>query len=187
MTQNGRILVVCAILGATGLAGWLHDQKPAEEQEQTPAAAAISYVDILDNPEFEQRMLAAVMQQDTQAISALQDKALEIARAAGLDQTQIDLLSGEQGREFMQFRARRQHFLAAFEERYYNLQDLGSLAEQFPEAADLIARAEQLIEQRDNDIRHIAETLAQGEPIQPYLEQARSQWLARANEQQPQG
>jgi len=125
-------------------------------------------------------MQLAVRQNDIALAQSLQDKAIQIARAAALPENEMDLLTGDRGMDLMFFLARRQIFWQEFESYYVNLQDISLLKKLYPEAQDLFPKADDLVKQRDEDLEALAASLAGDENIEPYLEQVRLQWKQRS-------
>lgn len=154
-------------------------ERPIEEAAPKPVIK-ISYLDILDNPEFNQKMTEAVLANDIGAMQALQNRAIEIANVAGLTGTQMELLVGERGLHFIAFRVKRQIFADMFSEYYMQLKPISGLKSQYPEAQDLFAKADQLVHDRDESIKRIAIELSSETDYQNHLLQAKSQWLERA-------
>ena len=150
----------------------------------TKVVPSISYLDIFNNQEFKQRLVLAVKSGDDLELKTLQQKAEEIAHAAGLPQEQMALIRGQRGLNFMIYRAKREMFEQAFVYRYNNLMDIRPLEQHFPEAQDLYQKALETVSKRDALIVEIAKTLANGDDYQGYLEQARAEWLKRQKEQQ---
>ncbi len=158
-------------------------KRPFNEEEESNRG--FSYLDILHNDEFKETMQLAVRTNDRVLAKNMQQKALEVAEAAELPQVQRDLLAGERGLDYLWFIAKRQVFSEEVEKRFWNLQSIDDLKSQYPEAQDLFARSEQLIEQRDQQIQAIAVELAEGQPLEAYLKQAQSQWLAQHQNANP--
>lgn len=157
-----------------------HIAQPSEHSEQIK----ISYLDILENPEFKQKMRQAILSDDVETMQMLQNRAIEIANVAGLSADQTSLLVGERGLHFIAFRVQRQIFADKFSEHYIQLKSIEQLKRQYPQAQDLFARADQLIQVRDQSIKDIAIALSSGDNYQAHLAQAQQQWLARANQPQ---
>lgn len=157
-----------------------HISQPSEHSEQTK----ISYLDILENPEFKQKMRQAILSDDVETMQMLQNRAIEIANVAGLSADQKSLLVGERGLHFIAFRVQRQIFADKFSEYYIQLKSIDQLKRQYPQAQDLFAKADQLIQLRDQSIKEIAIALSSSDNYQAHLAQAQQQWLARANQAQ---
>lgn len=151
------------------------------EPVKTVAETQYTYTDILNNPEFKQQMQLAVKNNDGESAAQLQQKALEIARAADLPKVEIALLEGEKGLEFMRFMAIRQLFWQEFEDYYAQLKDISLLKKLYPEAQDLFERADSLVEKRDKELNDLAKSLAGDEDIAPYLEMVKQQWKDKAS------
>jgi hypothetical protein len=152
------------------------------EDEPPQAISQISFLDILDNPEFNQKMSEAVLENDIAAMEVLQNRAIEIANVAGLESSQMELLVGERGLHFIVFRVKRQLFADLFSEHYMQLKPISELKLRFPEAQDLFTRADQLIQERDESIKRIAIELSSEANYQGHLQQAKKQWLDLANQ-----
>jgi hypothetical protein len=154
-------------------------ERPTEDAP-SQVVAKISYLDILENPEFNQKMTLAVLENDIDAMQILQNRAIEIATVAGLTRYQMELLVGERGLHFIAFRVKRQIFADKFSDHYMQLKTISELKARYPEAQDLFARADQLIKQRDLNIKQIAIELSSETDYQSHLQQAKNQWLERA-------
>ena len=156
----------------------------AEVNEQGPLATPlITMSDILNNPEFKEGMQQAVGDKDQGLMEDLQDKAIEIAQAAGFSPAQMKLLEGEQGKLYLSFNAKRQLFMQAFTVAFKQLDDIGPLKQRYPEAQDLFPRADELIEQRDAKLLAAAKELAGSDTeYQGHIEQAREQWRKAAHD-----
>lgn len=186
--MNKKSIAVVVVVVAL-LAFFMWQIQPTSNQDTVESdprgQTQISYLDILNNPEFRQKMQLAVTNNDDVLAKSLQDKALEIARAANLPAEQHSMLSGDDGLNFMQFLAKRQLFSQAFERHYLQLKPIDELKQRYPEAQDLFEQSDKLIQQRDANINIIAQQLASGEPIEPYLEMARQLWIDKAQQTPP--
>ena len=173
-------LLIAVLLLFSGFVIWQYQQSQPQEELMTPQAVGISYLDILNNPEFKQGIQQAVFNNDKQLFAQLQNKAVEIAEAAGLPEEEMEMLTGDSGERFIRFQAARQLFNIAFEKAFQRLEPIDHLKIMYPEAEDLFEKADNMIAARDEQILQIATEMAQGRDIQPFLEQARQQWLQRA-------
>jgi hypothetical protein len=108
-------------------------------------------------------------------------QAREVGQAANLSSEDMEYLNSETAKDYVVFNAKRQLYNEAFEARYYALEEVETLKEQYPEAKDLFARTDALIEKRDAIIQQIAVAISGSEqPDEAALEEARKQWLAQA-------
>lgn len=176
------ILIFALVLYFGIASGPVENLKSGVQNSESPS---ISYLDILNNPEFSEGMLNAVRMGDQNKMQRLQKKAVEIGIAAKLDADQMALLEGVKGLDFMRFRARRALFIDDFESYFNLLKPIDELKSTYPEAADLFDKADALILDRDNKIIEIAKSLADGEDYQLYLQQARTQWIEKATQPAP--
>lgn len=173
-------LAVVLILGSL----WLfQDNTRQSNTAQTPAEPSISYLDILNHPEFEVGVINALRENNQNEIKRLQARAVEIGILANLSVDEMSLLQGDRGLKFIQFNAKRKMFMDDFSYLYNQLLPIDKLKESYPEAADLFARADKLIAQRDQNILQTAKQLAGTEDYQLYLLQARQQWKDTAAKQ----
>jgi hypothetical protein len=160
-----------------------YQQNRQAEQYKPLASPLISMTDILNNPEFKEGIQQAVRENDEALMADLQDKALEIAEAAGFSESQMKLLEGEQGKNYLSFNAKRQLFMQAFSVAFKQLDDITALKKRYPEAQDLFPKADALIAKRDADLIAAAKELASSDSeYQGYLEQAREQWRQAAHD-----
>lgn len=177
-----KALVVLTLF-AVVLIGWftyLSDNAFNDQAESTPIPV-ITVMDILHASDLQAGVKEAVKSNDTKAIDTWVEEAIRVAKAASLSQEDIGYLSSPQAHDYLIFNAKRQLFNDAFEAKYYALEDINELKEQFPEAHDLFERAEQLVEKRDAIIFQIATALSNKDtPDEADLEEAKNQWLLRA-------
>lgn len=181
MLIRSKILPFVSFLLLLALIYMLFEKFERPIEESAPKAILkISYLDILENPEFNQKMTEAVLENDIAAMEILQNRAIEIANVAGLASAQMELLVGERGLHFIVFRVKRQIFTDLFSEHYMQLKPISEIKFRYPEAQDLFAKADQLIHQRDESIKNIAIELSSETDYLSYLQQAKIQWLDRA-------
>ncbi|WP_153886294.1 hypothetical protein [Aliiglaciecola lipolytica] len=186
--SNKTLLVVALIIGV--IAALFVFNQPSYElsgtdgsiQGQPDSIPQYSYTDILNNDEFKLGMQQAVENNDVELAKELQQKALEIAHAANLPESEINLLSGENGLRFMGFLASRQLFVEKFQQHYLSFKDIEQLKLDYPEAYDLFERSDKLIELRDDQIQQLAEALAgESGDVDLHIHEAKEQWKTRLN------
>lgn len=179
---NNKFLFGIVILAlVTGLLFYGADEsEPQIETAESNIPPSISYLDILNNPEFKSKMVSATRENNTDTLAELQEKAVQIGKAANLSPDEMALLSGEKGLRFMQFRAKRDMFLEEFTNHYNQLLPINTLKSRYPEAADMFDKADSMIAERDDNIIRIARQLAGTDNVEPFLSQARQQWKDRA-------
>ncbi|GAB2683564.1 hypothetical protein [Aliiglaciecola aliphaticivorans] len=181
------IVIVAAIIALTQLNHFnldldsTTDTTQGQSEKQPSSIKQYSYNDILNNDEFKQSMQQAVENNDMELAKSLQKRAIEIAEAANLPDTEMSLISGDNGLRFMQFLASRQLFVDKFQKYYLSFKDIQQLKRDYPEAQDLFERSDELIDKRDKQIQALAEQLAQesGEEVEMYVQLAKEQWQER--------
>ncbi|MDO6693360.1 hypothetical protein Q4574_08690 [Aliiglaciecola sp. 3_MG-2023] len=181
------VVIVAAIIALTQLNHFkldldsTTDTTQGQSEKQPSSIKQYSYNDILNNDEFKQSMQQAVENNDLELAKSLQKRAIEIAEAANLPDTEMSLISGDNGLRFMQFLASRQLFVDKFQKYYLSFKDIQQLKRDYPEAQDLFERSDQLIDKRDKQIQALAEQLAQesGEEVEMYVQLAKEQWQER--------
>lgn len=179
-----KALVVLALFIVI-LVGWFSylSTSAINGEEELSSVPVITVMDILHARDLQAGVKQAVKANDSEAINGWLEQALSVAKAASLSQHDIDYLSSSQAYDYLVFNAKRQLFNDAFEARYYALEDISDLQTQYPEAKDLYERAEQLIEKRDAIIFQIATALSNNDaPTEIELEEAKKQWLLRAQQ-----
>lgn len=93
----------------------------------------------------------------------------------------MDYLKSETAKDYVVFNAKRQLYNEAFEARYYSLEEVESLKQQYPEAKDLFPRTDALIEKRDAIIEQMAKTLSGSNTVDDVsLNKAKQQWREQA-------
>ncbi|MEE3131808.1 MAG: hypothetical protein VX318_14275, partial [Pseudomonadota bacterium] len=141
----------------------------------------ITVMEILHASDLQQGVKQAVKDGNIEVVDSWMVQAREVGQAANLSSEDMEYLNSETAKDYVVFNAKRQLYNEAFEARYYALKDVGVLKEQFPEAKDLFARTDALIEKRDAIIQQIAVAISGNEqPDEAALEEARKQWLAQA-------
>ena len=179
------LLIIVAVFTCIvfALAGWF--VYLAEDTDQRDQASAqvpvITLMEILHASDLQAGVKEAVKNGDKDAINQWMEQAQVVAEAGHLAQTQIEYLDSQQAYDYVVFNAKRQLFNEAFEARYYALEDMGNLKDEYPEAYDLFERTEALLEKRDAIIVQMAQALSgTNPPSDAALNEAKQRRLARA-------
>ncbi|WP_137167307.1 hypothetical protein [Salinimonas lutimaris] len=174
----GAIIVVTA-----GYLAWLsHDS--ASDTSQAPAPV-ITTDDILNASDLADGVKQAVANGNENAIDEWLAKGQDVAEQAGLSERDIQYLTSDKARDYVTFNAKRALFNEAFEQRFVALQPIDDLKTQYPEAKSFFSHADKLIKKRDQIIRQIAQTLAQGNDVSAEDKQAARQlWQQRYQKKQ---
>jgi hypothetical protein len=178
-----KVLWAAIIIVLAGLGFWY--SQPSEQVTDTDVnqvVPVISRQDILEASDLVAGVKLAVRQQDDAAVKQWLEKAITLAKEAGLPQEDISYLQSDMAVNYLEFHAKRSLFNDAVEQAYYDLYDIEPLKIQYPEAQDLFAKADQLVADRDKIIQQIAAELAQGENTdEQTLQAARQLWKQRFN------
>jgi|TARA_R110002051_G_scaffold59386_4_gene108850 hypothetical protein len=179
------LLIIVAVITCIvfAIAGWF--VYLAEDTNQRDQASAqvpvITLMEILHASDLQVGVKEAVKNGDKDAINQWMEQAQVVAEAGHLAQTHIEYLDSQQAYDYVVFNAKRQLFNEAFEARYYALEDMGNLKDEYPEAYDLFERTEALLEKRDAIIVQMAQALSgTNPPSDAALNEAKQRWLARA-------
>jgi hypothetical protein len=179
------LLIIVAVITCIvfAIAGWF--VYLAEDTNQRDQASAqvpvITLMEILHASDLQAGVKEAVKNGDKDAINQWMEQAQVVAEAGHLAQTHIEYLNSQQAYDYVVFNAKRQLFNEAFEARYYALEDMGNLKDEYPEAYDLFERTEALLEKRDAIIVQMAQALSgTNPPSDAALNEAKQRWLARA-------
>jgi hypothetical protein len=179
------LLIIVAVFTCIvfAIAGWF--VYLAEDTDQRDQASAqvpvITLMEILHASDLQAGVKEAVKNGDKDAINQWMEQAQVVAEAGHLAQTHIEYLDSQQAYDYVVFNAKRQLFNEAFEARYYSLEDMGNLKDEYPEAYDLFERTEALLEKRDAIIVQMAQALSgTNPPSDAALNEAKQRWLARA-------
>ena len=177
-----KALVVLAIIVAATFSWFAYLSVDADNRDQEAAQVPlITVMEILHASDLQAGVKQAVKNGNEEDIDAWMAQAREVGQAASLSSEDMDYLNSETAKDYVVFNAKRQLYNEAFEARYYALEDVDVLKEQYPEAKDLFARTDALIEKRDAIIQQIAVAISGSEqPDEAALEEARKQWLAQA-------
>ena len=178
-----KALVVLAIIVAATFSWFAYLSLDADKRDQDAAQVPlITVMEILHASDLQEGVKQAVKNGNEEEIDAWMAQAHEVGQAANLGPEDMDYLSSETAEDYVVFNAKRQLYNEAFEARYYALEDVDVLKEQYPEAKDLFARTDALIEKRDAIIQQIAVAISGSEqPDEAALKEAREQWLAQAS------
>lgn len=178
-----KVLWAAIIIVLAGLGFWY--SQPSEQVTDTDVnqvVPVISRQDILEASDLVAGVKQAVRQQDDAAVKQWLEKAIALAKEAGLPQEDISYLQSDMAVNYLEFHAKRSLFNDAVEQAYYDLYDIEPLKIQYPEAQDLFAKADKLVADRDKLIKQIAAELAQGEDTdEQTLQAARQLWKQRFN------
>ena len=179
-----KALVVLAIIIAATFSWFAYLSVDADNRDQDAAQVPlITVMEILHASDLQAGVKQAVKNGNEEDIDAWMAQAREVGQAANLSPEDMDYLNSETAKDYVIFNAKRQLYNEAFEARYYALEDVESLKAEYPEAKDLFARTDALIEKRDAIIQQIAVAISGSEqPDEAALEEARKQWLAQASE-----
>lgn len=160
----------------------------SQQATQPASAPVITVIDILNASDLTEGVKQAVDANNQAAIDEWLDKALHVAQQAQLSEQDIEWLSSKQAKDYVVFNAKRDLFHDEFERRYINLQGIDDLKHTYPEASNMFDKAQTILEKRDDIIRSIATTVAQGaELTEQHFEQARDIWRERYLDQQQAG
>lgn len=185
--MKSPIFVVIAVVAALFVARLIYlSQTSQTSQTSQPAeqAAVITPVittqQLLSAADVKAGVIEAIAQDKPELIDRWVQRMLDVAVVAQLPSDDIDYLQSAAAREYLIFNAKRELFNREFEQRFYQLKDISGLEEQYPEAKDLFAKAQQLVIKRDSIIVSLATTLAAGqEPSDEHFNRARIMWRER--------
>ncbi|MHC6645320.1 hypothetical protein ACYTPF_01935 [Alteromonas sp. HB246098] len=177
-----KALVVLAIIIAATFSWFAYLSLDADKRDLDAAQVPlITVMEILHASDLQQGVKQAVKNGNVEAVDSWMAEAREVGQAANLASEDMDYLNSETAKDYVIFNAKRQLYNEAFEARYYALEDVEALKEQYPEAKDLFPRTDALIKKRDDIIQQIAVAISGNEqPDEAALEEARKQWLAQA-------
>ena len=178
-----KIVVVIGLILLAVAAFWQFngsDDPVMPEYDEAELASMAFRQQILHASDLVAGMATALKNDDQAAIEQWQQKAVEVAKAAELTDSDITFISSEKGREYLVFHAKRALFNEAFEQHYYQLKGIDALKTKYPEARDLFAEADRLIAARDAIIMDIARELSDTEtPGEADIKQAKAMWQER--------
>jgi hypothetical protein len=178
-----KILVIIGLIVLAVAAFWQFngaDEPAMSDYDETELASMAFRQQILHASDLVAGMARAVKNNDEPAIEQWQQKAVEVAKAAELTDSDIAFISSQKGREYLIFHAKRALFNTAFEQHYYELKGIDGLKTKYPEAHDLFAEADRLIAARDAIIMDIASELSEtATPDEANVMQAKALWQER--------
>lgn len=178
-----KILIIAGLLLLAAVVFWQVKETNQSTTPQYDEAELVSMAfrqQILHASDLVAGMASAVKNGDEAAIEQWQNKAVEVAEAAELTDSDIAFIRSDKGREYLIFHAKRALFNQAFEQHYYQLKGIDELKAQYPEAQDLFADADRLIVSRDAIILDIASELSETTPPDnAAIKQAKTLWQER--------
>ena len=179
-----KALVVLAVVIVAVFSWFTYLSLDADKRDQNAAEVPlITVMEILHASDLQEGVKQAVKDENLEVVDSWMAQAREVGQAANLSSEDMDYLNSETAKDYVIFNAKRQLYNEAFEARYYALEEVETLKEQYPEAKDLFARTDALIEKRDAIIKQIAVAISGSEqPGEAALKEAREQWLAQAGE-----
>ena len=178
-----KALVVLAVVIVAVFSWFTYLSLDADKRDQNAAEVPlITVMEILHASDLQEGVKQAVKDENLEVVDSWMAQAREVGQAANLSSEDMDYLNSETAKDYVVFNAKRQLYNEAFEARYYALEEVETLKEQYPEAKDLFARTDALIEKRDAIIQQIAVAISGSEqPDEAALKEAREQWLAQAS------
>ena len=178
-----KALVVLAVVIVAVFSWFTYLSLDADKRDQNAAEVPlITVMEILHASDLQEGVKQAVKDENLEVVDSWMAQAREVGQAANLSSEDMDYLNSETAKDYVIFNAKRQLYNEAFEARYYALEEVETLKEQYPEAKDLFARTDALIEKRDAIIQQIAVAISGSEqPDEAALKEAREQWLAQAS------
>ena len=178
-----KALVVLSIVLLAIAAWFVFLSVDADNRDQDAASVpVITVMEILHASDLQEGVKQAVNRNNDEEIQYWLQQALDVAEAANLAADDLEYLRSSAAKDYVVFNAKRQLFNEEFETHYYALESIDSLKAKYPEAQDLFARADALLEKRDAIIQQIAVTIAGNDaPSDAVLKEAREQWLQQAN------
>lgn len=177
-SRKRAIIAACLVLSFAA-SGWVtYRYWPPATSDAPPST--ISVYDILNADDFVDAAIVSLSSRDASALDEVFERALSVAREAGLDDAELAYLQSEQASEYVLFRAKRESYWRTVEQYYRELLPLAPLQQMYPEAQDLFAKADELERSRAKMLLDIASALASPEaPSQVHHEEAKRLWRER--------
>ncbi|WP_338517204.1 hypothetical protein [Alteromonas gracilis] len=178
--KKALVIFVVAVFAVLAWIVYLSSEADKRDQEAAKVPL-ITVMEILHASDLQQGIKQAVENKNEGAVDEWMKQAIAVSEAANLSKQDLDYLMSETAKDYVVFNAKRQLFNEAFEARYYSLEEVESLKQQYPEAKDLFARTDVLIRKRDAIIEQIAKTLSGSNTVDDVsLNKARQQWREQA-------
>lgn len=178
-----KVIVALVIVIAIGAALWFSNpdpQQPKISDEPVSVLPVITREQILSASDLVEGVKQALLQSDEEAIEEWLDKALAVAKEAGMPSEDIDYINSDAAKDYVIFQAERSQFNDAIEKAYYELLDIETIKTEYPQAKDLFPNADKLIAERDKLLEQIATEMASDStPTDADRLAARQQWLTR--------
>ena len=178
--KKALVIFVVAVFAVLAWIVYLSSEADKRDQEAAKVPL-ITVMEILHASDLQQGIKQAVENENEDAVNEWMKQAIAVGEAANLSQQDLDYLTSDTAKDYVVFNAKRQLFNEAFEARYYSLEEVESLKQQYPEAKDLFARTDALIEKRDAIIEQMAKTLSGSNTVDDAsLNKAKQQWREQA-------
>lgn len=105
-----------------------------------------------------------------------QNQLLTAAEEVNLTNDEVMLISGPQGLKYLEFQGMKTNYHHAFDEAFFNFQDVDAVYNAFPAFENLHERSRELVAQRDQLIQKVASELESSGFEGDAIDEARIQW-----------
>ncbi len=137
----------------------------------------LSLSELLAASDVKAGLALAAANKDKQALEDWQAALLLAADEVQLSNQERGLISGEMGLSYLEFEGMKTNYQAAFEDAFFNFEDVDRVYAQYPAFKNLHKQSKDIVVQRDALVSSVAKELeTQGLDPDTALAEARRQW-----------
>lgn len=126
--------------------------------DDSPALLSLS--ELLAADDVKNALAQAAKSKDDDLIAYWQETLLIAADEVNLAANERNLLSGEQGKAFLEFQGMRTNYLRDFDDAFFNFGDVDKVYENYPAFQNLHQQSKDLVQKRDVLISKVAKELS---------------------------
>ncbi len=148
----------------------------AQATDMSDTQSLLTLQELLNASDVKLALAKAADEGNTPMLEYWQQELIKAATEVNLSKSELQLITGPQGLKYLEFQGMKTNYHNAFEQAFFNFQDLDAVYRAYPAFEDLHARSRALVEKRDQLILQVAEELKESGFEGDALEEARVQW-----------
>lgn len=142
----------------------------------------LTLAELLAAQDVKQGLATAVQDNNRVSIEDWQTRLLQAAKEVNLSADEVALISGEQGKVYLQFQGMKTNYHRDFERAFFQFGDVDSVYEQYPAFIDMHEQSKALVTRRDNLIEKVAVQLKNDGFSGDAFVEARKRWQEAMNQ-----
>jgi hypothetical protein len=141
-----------------------------------PVTALLTLQELLGAYDVKQALAKAAKAEDMQDLKLWQQTLLDAAREVNLASTEMAMIDGAQGLQYLKFQGMKTNYQIAFEQAFLEFGNVGKVYADFPAFENLHKRSMSLVKQRDELVAKVSAQLNEGGFKGNTLTEAKRQW-----------